>query len=74
MSRKSSKQRREDKARRDKAIQTEIAIAIKTKKSTTGSMKDPAYLYTSLCSDPNRRIAKYVPLYRLNKKPGLIPR
>lgn len=70
MSRKTSKERREEKARRDKALQAEIAIAIKTKPLTTGSAKDPAYLFTSLCPDHKRRKAKFFPLLKRNATSG----
>lgn len=52
---KSSKEHREHLARREKALQTETAIAIKAPPVTTGSATDPAYLFTSLCPDPKRR-------------------
>lgn len=59
MSRKTSKERREEKTRRDKALQVENAIAIKTQIIMTGSATEPAYLFTSLCPDPERSKAKF---------------
>jgi hypothetical protein len=68
--RKSSKERREEMARREKALQTEIAMDIKSQPVKTCSAKEPAYLYTVLCPDPKRRIAKYVPMLRIHKSMG----
>ncbi|WP_313584218.1 hypothetical protein [Lacrimispora sp.] len=67
MSRKTSKEYREDKARREKALQAEIAMAIKAPPHKTGSAKDPPYLFTCLCPDPNRRESKYAPMLRIHK-------
>lgn len=70
MSRKSSKENREDRAKREKAFQTEIAMAIKTQPIKTGSATDPAYLFTCLCPDPNRREAQFAPVLRIYKSMG----
>lgn len=67
MNRKSSKECREDRAKREKALQTEIAMAIKTSPIKTGSAKDPAYLFTCLCPDHSRREAKFAPALRIHK-------
>ena len=67
MSRKTSKERREENARREKAFQTENAIAIKTQITMSGSAANPAYLFTSLCPDPERRKAKFVPMLKARK-------
>lgn len=53
--RKSSKEHREQLARREKALQAEAATAVKSLPVMTGSARDPAYLFTSLCPDPKRR-------------------
>lgn len=68
--RKTSKECREEKARREKALQTEIAMAIKSQPVKTCSATEPAYLFTVSCPDPNRRIAKYVPMLRIHKTMG----
>jgi hypothetical protein len=68
--RKTSKECREEKARREKALQTEIAMAIKSQPVKTCSATEPAYLYTALCTDPKRRKAKYTPMLRINKSMG----
>lgn len=53
--RKSSKEHREQLARREKALQAEAVTAIKAPPAMTGSAMDPAYLFTSLCPDLKRR-------------------
>lgn len=67
MSRKTSKEYREEKARREKALQTEIAMAIKAPHIKTGSATDPPYLFTCICPDPDRRESKYAPMLRIHK-------
>jgi len=67
MSRKTSKEYREEKARREKALQAEIAMAIKAPPIKTGSATDPPYLFTCLCPDPDRRESKYAPMLRIHK-------
>ena len=67
MSRKTSKEYREEKARREKALQTEIAMAIKAPPIKTGSATDPPYLFTCICPDPDRRESKYAPKLRIHK-------
>ncbi|WP_124067400.1 hypothetical protein [Clostridium sp. E02] len=52
---KSSKEQREEKTKREKALQAELATAIKAPPVMTFSATMPAYTYTSLCSDPKRR-------------------
>jgi hypothetical protein len=70
MSRKTSKECREEKAKREKALQTEIAFAITSPPVKTCSATGPPYLYTCLCPDPKRRKAKYAPMLRINKSMG----
>jgi len=67
MSRKTSKENREEKARREKALQAEIAMAIKAPPPKTGSATNPPYLFTCLCPDPDRRKSKYAPMLRIHK-------
>jgi hypothetical protein len=67
MSRKTSKENREEKARREKALQAEIAMAIKAPPPKKGSAADPPYLFTCICPDPDRREAKYAPIFRIHK-------
>jgi hypothetical protein len=67
MSRKTSKENREERARREKALQAEIAMAIKAQPIKTGSAIDPAYIFTCLCPDPDRRESKYAPMLRIHK-------
>ena len=50
--RKSSKEYREQLARREKALQAEITPAVKAPPAVTFSATDPAFTYTSLCPDP----------------------
>lgn len=52
--RKSSKDCRADRASVNSRLQAEADAAIKAPPVTTGSAKDPAYLFTSLCPDPKR--------------------
>lgn len=52
---KSSKEHREQLARRETALQAEAATVVKSPPVMTGSAIDPAYLFTSLCPDPKRR-------------------
>lgn len=68
--RKTSKECRAEKARREKALQTEIAFAITAPPVKTCSATEPAYLYTVLCPDPKRREAKYAPMLRIHKSMG----
>lgn len=70
MSRKTSKEYREEKARREKALQTEIAMAIKAPPIKTGSATDPPYLFTCICPDPDRRESKYAPMLRIHRQIG----
>ncbi|HBC98701.1 MAG TPA: hypothetical protein DC053_03850 [Lachnoclostridium sp.] len=67
MSRKTSKEYKEERARREKALQTEIAMAIKAPPIKTGSATDPPYLFTCSCPDPDRRESKYAPMLRIHK-------
>ncbi len=53
--RKSSKEDRATKASVNRRLQAEADAAIKAPPVMTGSATDPAYLFTSLCSDPKRR-------------------
>ena len=53
--RKSSKEHREQLARREKALQAEVATAVKAPPAKTFSATHPAYTYTSLCPDPRLR-------------------
>ena len=53
--RKSLKDCRADRASVNSRIQAEADAAIKALPVTTGSAKDPAYLFTSSCTDPKRR-------------------
>ena len=53
--RKSSKDCRADRASVNSRIQAEAAIAVKAPPVMTGSAIDPAYLFTSSCTDPKRR-------------------
>lgn len=68
--RKTSKEYREEKARREKALQTEIAFAIAAPPIKTGSATDPPYLFTCLCPDPKRRESKFAPMLRIHKQMG----
>ncbi len=52
---KSSKEHREQLARREKALQAEVATAIKAPPVETFSAQMPAFTYTSLCPDPALR-------------------
>ena len=53
--RKSSKEHKEDSARREKAFQAELEDMIKGPQVTTFSAQKPAYTYTGLCPDPKLR-------------------
>ncbi|WP_346065222.1 hypothetical protein [Lacrimispora amygdalina] len=53
--RKSSKDCRADRASVNSRIQAEADAAIKAPPVMTGSAMDPAYLFTSYCTDPKRR-------------------
>lgn len=53
--RKSSKDCRADRASVNSRIQAEADAAIKAPSVMSGSAVDPAFLFTSLCSDPKRR-------------------
>lgn len=52
---KSSKEHREQLARREKALQAEVTTAIKSPPVMSFSAQMPAYIYTSLCPDRKRR-------------------
>lgn len=52
---KTSKEHKEDSARREKAFQAELADMIKGPLTMTFSAQMPAYTYTSLCSVPELR-------------------
>lgn len=53
--RKSSKDCKANKASVYSRLQAEADVAIKAPPVTTGSAKDPEYLFTSLCPDPKSR-------------------
>lgn len=52
---KSSKEHREQLARRETALQAESATAVKSLPVMSFSATNPPYTYTSLCPDPKRR-------------------
>ncbi|WP_124065726.1 hypothetical protein [Clostridium sp. E02] len=68
--RKSSKEQREEKVKREKALQAEMAVAIKAPPVMSFSARMPAYTYTSLCSDPK---LKKSPEHRSNHPEGIQP-
>lgn len=52
---KSTKEHKEDSARREQAFQAEVDSMLKGPPVETFSARMPAYTYTSLCPDPKLR-------------------